>query len=193
MAEWTKRQKEIIDATLEIISTHGIQHLTIKTLSAKIKVTEGAIYRHFKSKEEIFASIVELFKNITTEILNGLAASSIPGIEKIKAFFLGRCRQFSGNPGLVLVMFSEEIFKGHKTLQNKIHETMVSHRKLLKESIVEGQQQGVIKDIAPEHLFMVVIGALRLLVTRWRGANFKFNLSAEGEKLWQSLEKLISI
>jgi AcrR family transcriptional regulator len=192
MITWTKRQKEIIDATMEIISKQGIQHLTIKTLATKIKVTDGAIYRHFKNKEEIFTFIAELFKSSTDDILNQILAAPTSGIEKIKTFFIERCRQFSQNPGLVIVMFSEDIFKGHKSLQKKIHETIQSHKQLIEEAITQSQQEGIIKDIEPEHLFMVIMGALRLLVTRWRGVNFKFNLLAEGEKLWQSLEKLIS-
>jgi AcrR family transcriptional regulator len=192
MTEWTNRQKEIINAALEIISTMGIQNLTIKTLSRWINVTEGAIYRHFKSKEEILTSIAGFFKASSTELLNRIVSSGEPGINKIKAFFLGRCRQFSENRGLVLVMFSEDIFKGNEAYQKKIYETIHSHKKLLVEAIVQGQKEGIIEEIEPEHLFMAVMGALRLLVTRWRGADFDFDLLKEGEKLWKSLEKLIS-
>ena len=193
MAEWTNRQREIITASVEIISTQGIQNLTIKTLSSRIKVTDGAIYRHFKSKEEILAAVAELFKTSTTEILNEIISSSGSSIEKIKAFFMGRIRQFSREPGLVLVMFSEDIFKGHKELQKNIYETIHAHKKLLLEAIVHGQGDGLLEKVEPEHVFLVVMGALRLLVTRWRGADFGFNLLEEGEKLWLSLEKLITV
>ena len=193
MQEWTKRQEEIIKAALEIISTMGIQNLTIKTLSGWINVTEGAIYRHFKSKEEILAAIAELFKTSSTEILDQILSSGESGINKIKTFFLGRCWQFAENRGLVLVLFSEDIFKGNEALQKKVHETIHAHKKLLIEAIAEGQQEGILEAIEPEHMFMVIMGALRLLVTRWRGADFGFDLVEEGEKLWTSLEKLISL
>jgi len=193
MAHWTKRQKEIVSASVEIISTQGIQNLTIKKLSSRIKVTDGAIYRHFKSKEEILAAIADLFETSTTEILNEIISSTGSSIEKVQAFFMGRIRQFSREPGLVMVMFSEDIFKGNRELQKKIYETIHTHKELLLEAIIRGQKQGVIKEIDPQHIFLVVMGALRLLVTRWRGANFSFNLLEEGEKLWNSLEKLISV
>ena len=192
MVEWTKRQKEFIEAALEIISSRGLQSLTIRTLAAKVGVTEGAIYRHFKSKEEILASTAGIFKASTTEILNQLLASPLSAIEKMKMFFLGRCRQFSENRGLALVMFSEEIFKGHNELQQEIHETIHSHKMLLTDAIAAGQQEGILVDIDPEHMFMVVMGVLRLLVTRWRAADFNFDLFTRGERLWNSLEKLIS-
>jgi AcrR family transcriptional regulator len=193
MAEWTKRQTEFIEAALEIISSQGLQNLTVRALAAKVGVTEGAIYRHFKSKEEILASTAGIFKTSTTEILNRILASPQSAIQKLKMFFLGRCSQFSENRGLALVMFSEDIFRGHEELQKEIHETMHSHKKLLTEAIAAGQQAGILVEIEPEHMFMVVMGALRLLVTRWRAANFGFDLLTAGEKLWYSLEKLISL
>ena len=61
----TERQKEIIKASLELITNKGIQGLTIKNLSKKIGVTEPAIYRHFESKTQILISMLEFFKKIT--------------------------------------------------------------------------------------------------------------------------------
>ena len=192
MADFTGRQQEIIEAALEIISSLGIQNLTIKRLSSRIRVTEGAIYRHFDSKEEILAAIAELFHISSTEILKEIVDSHMSSLEKIKSFFLGRCRQFSQNRGLVLVMFSEDIFKGYNELLQKVMETIQAHRKHLISAFIEGQKQKKIVDGDPDHLFMIVMGTLRLLITRWRGTEFSFDLVEEGEKLWQSLEHLIA-
>ena len=190
----SRRQRQITDAALEIISSNGIQNLTIKTLSEKIGVTEGAIYRHFKSKAEILGTIADIFSASSTEILNTLLAEESGGLEKVKAFFLGRCKQFYNSPGLTLVMFSENIFKTHGqvTVQQKSQQTIQSHQQLLVKSIKQAQKEGdIVADIEPQYLFMTIIGALRLLVTRWRGSKFKFNLEEESQKLWDSLEKLI--
>ena len=43
--ELSERQKEIINASLELIAESGIQSLTIKNLSKKIGLVESAIYR----------------------------------------------------------------------------------------------------------------------------------------------------
>ncbi len=45
MKELTKRQKEIIQVSIELISEKSIQGLTIKNLAEKLSITEGAIYR----------------------------------------------------------------------------------------------------------------------------------------------------
>ncbi len=195
MKELSRRQQQIANAALEIISSQGIQKLTIKTLAEKICLTEGAIYRHFTSKEEILEAIADLFKAGSTEILNLILASNASGLEKLKAFFLGRCQQFSKSPGLTVVMFAENIFKTSENLsiEKRSLETIQSHQQLLVLSIRQGQKTGeIVPNIEPNHLFVIVMGALRLLITRWRGANFTFNLEEEGQKLWDSLHKLIA-
>lgn len=192
MSELTKRQKEIIDASLEIINTQGIQNLTMKTLAEKINVTDGAIYRHFKSKDDILAATAELFKSKSTEILDSLMSSSTASLDKIKEFFLGRCRQFSENRGLALVMFSDEIFAGRQDLRTKVHETINTHRELLLGAIKEGQEKKILREIDPPHMFMMIMGALRLLVTRWKSSRFGFDLVVEGEQLWESIVLMIS-
>jgi TetR/AcrR family transcriptional regulator, fatty acid metabolism regulator protein len=191
-AKLTNRQQQIIEAALDVISNHGIDSLTIKTLAEKISVTEGALYRHFRSKTDILVAIADSFKTSSMEILEKIVASPTAGLEKIEAFFLGRLAQFTDSPGQTLVMFSENIFKSNNEIHRNIHETMRTHRELLLQAIQEGQSDGNIRGgISPDHLFTIIMGALRLLVTRWWGAGFAFDLRNEGKELWISLQSLL--
>ncbi len=192
-SELTKRQAQIAGAAIEIIGEVGIQGLTIKTLAAKIGVTEGAIYRHFTSKWDILGAIAAMFNAGSTDILKRVIASELSGLEKIKRFFLGRLEQFMENRGLVLVMFSDDIFKGNSDLQKQVHGTMGKHKELVLEAVREGREKGQIRGgIAEEHLFMIIMGALRLLVTQWKLSGFSFDLNAKGAKLWASIESLLA-
>ncbi|MCK5675079.1 MAG: helix-turn-helix transcriptional regulator, partial [Spirochaetales bacterium] len=52
MKDLTKRQRQIIDISINIISERGIQDLTMKNLSSQLGISEPAIYRHFESKKK---------------------------------------------------------------------------------------------------------------------------------------------
>lgn len=191
--EHSKRQQEIIQASLDIISADGIQRLTIKNLAQKIGVTEGAIYRHFRSKTEILHAIADFFEHHSTGILNDIVRSNLSGMKKVKNFFLGRCRQFSRNRGLVLVLFSQDIFNNDKELIEKIHHTIGQHRVLLMQALDDGMAAGDIRDdIGSEHLFVLIMGALRLLTTQWRGSGFRFDLEKKGGELFRAIELMIA-
>ncbi|MBL6964026.1 MAG: helix-turn-helix transcriptional regulator, partial [Candidatus Marinimicrobia bacterium] len=53
MNEYTERQDQIIQESIQLIAEKGIQGLTIKNISKAIGITEPAIYRHFDSKNDI--------------------------------------------------------------------------------------------------------------------------------------------
>jgi len=56
--EITARQLEIIEAAGEILTKSGVNGLTTKNLAALIGFSESALYRHFKSKEEIILTML---------------------------------------------------------------------------------------------------------------------------------------
>ncbi|OHD15154.1 MAG: hypothetical protein A2086_04910 [Spirochaetes bacterium GWD1_27_9] len=188
----TDRQIEIINATLEIISENGIQELTVKKIADKIGITDAAIFKHFKSKNDIFAGIIEVFKEDSTKMLEEIISTSHTSFEKIKTFFLNRCQTFLKNRDLTSILFSNDIFINNKAVLAKIDQIIENHRKLIAKSIVEGQSNGEIrKDVIPEHVFIIIMGSLRLLVTKWKSSNYSFDIYQEGESLWETLQTIL--
>jgi len=191
--KFTARQKEIIKASSEIIADGGIKALTMRRIASKIHTTDAAIYKHFKSKEEILEGLVYIYRSGTSEILRRLSDSNKSNIDRVMEFFLGRCEQFENDKSSAIVMFPHDIFKNDKKILRSIVQTVEEHGSMLIRIIMQGQAVGEIRnDVPPQHIFITVMGALRLLITRWRGSNYAFSLTAEGEELWKSVEKLIS-
>jgi len=192
MSDLNRRQSEIVNAALEIIATSGVQELTMKNVGRRLDMTDAALYRHFSGKQDILLAITDLFEVSSTRLLERITASPATGLTQVKMFFLDRCREFAANRGLALVMFSDELFRSDKKVSNRFFEIMSRHRDLLLNAVIQAQQNGEInRTPPPDHLFMIVMGALRLLVTRWRSSKFSFDLDAEGSRLWLSLEDLL--
>jgi TetR/AcrR family fatty acid metabolism transcriptional regulator len=59
--DFTERQIEIMEAATLRIDKFGIQELTIKNLASDLSLSEAALYRHFKSKNENIARTIDLF------------------------------------------------------------------------------------------------------------------------------------
>ena len=66
MTNFTERQNQIIQASLDLIANSGIHGLTIKNISKKIGISEPAIYRHFESKTDILLGIISKIKESST-------------------------------------------------------------------------------------------------------------------------------
>jgi AcrR family transcriptional regulator len=191
MKEMTDRQQEIVAAALAIISEQGLEALTIKNISARVGFSDAAVYRHFRNKAQILSTIIDLFASSSARLLAEINACDCSSLDKVKLFFLDRCRVFSADRVLATVMFAENLFQNDPALAAKMHQVLGSHRQLLLKTIRAGQRRKAIRNLPAEHLFTLVMGSLRLLVLQWRAGAYGFDLLRAGEKLWQTLESLI--
>ena len=190
----TERQQEIIDVSLEIISTKGIQGLTIKNLAKRIGISEPAIYRHYDNKISILLAILDYFKTSGEFLFGNLDSLATSPLKKIEAIFQSYFNAFRQNPSLVTVIFSEEIFRNEPMLQQKIADIMDKNSAVIKSLVAEGQAKGEIKpDIESKYLTLIIIGSLRMMVKKWQMGDKAFNHREEGENIFKTLEQLIQV
>ncbi len=188
----TKRQQEIIDKSVRIIATRGIQGLTIKNLSKEIGISEPAIYRHFESKTDILLAILQNFKEIIASVNKELKQINEPAVKKIEILFSRIINIFIQTPSPISVIFSEEIFKNEKVLKNTIVEIMNENERNIEIILKEGQKKREIRnDIDHKILAVIVMGSLRFVIKQWDLKNQHENLGKEGEKLMKGLKKML--
>ena len=189
----TSRQEEIIDRSIEIIATKGIQGLTIKNLSKEIGISEPAIYRHFESKTDILLAILDKFDEILFFMSSQERSEDSTSLEKLEMLFSRIIEIFSKDPSHISVIFSEEIFKNEEVLKNKIVGIMDSKRKFIQTIILEGQKSGEIRDdIDHRTLTLIVMGTLRFMIKQWDLQNKHQNLEKEGRELIKGLKLILA-
>ena len=192
MINLTDRQKQIVEASIDLISEKGIQGLTIKNLSKKIGVTEGAIYRHFESKMDILLSILLSFQSEARVLLNNFCDSELPAIQLIENLFQHHFEYFVQKPAVASVIFSESIFQNDNRLVKEVFNFLEMHEKALSCIIIKGQQANQIRGtIAEKELVRIIIGSIRYTVTKWRLSGYQFDLLKEGKLILESIKELL--
>ncbi len=185
------RQKQILDASLNLIKEGGIQNLTMKRISQKVGISEQAIYRHYRSKQDILCTIINYFNDHFESVFK--AVSEIPNVEdRMPAFIDGHLEYFHANPATAAVIFSEEIFQFDSKLAMKINALVVRRIEVITNFIKLAQQEGRFrKDLIAEDIAYIFLGSLRFLVTTWRLGGFKYDLRAKGNSMKSTLLQLI--
>jgi AcrR family transcriptional regulator len=192
MADLTKRQREIIESSAQIIEEKGIQNLTIKRLAASMKISEPAIYRHFDSKQEILITILDDFNGKIRNSLILKTADITDPLEQIKSVFKNHIRILTNNPTIASIIFSEEIFQNDKRLSEMVFSIMKMRKDVIIDIIKKAQNENKVRtDISADDFSLIFFGALRLLVKEWRLSNHSFNLKERGSALLESLLKVI--
>lgn len=192
MQELSDRQREIVEASILLISKGGIQELTIKNLAARLKLSEPALYRHFGNKQDILLAILEFFKENQKAMYARVTAEALSPLKTLERIIGEVFRGFSAKPAMVTVIFAEGMFQNDTRLSKTLYSIMEARREQFASLIGEGQARKEIrKDIAKDQLALIVMGSMRFMVTRWRLSGFGFDLVEEGERFRESLHKLL--
>jgi AcrR family transcriptional regulator len=187
----TPRQLEIIEAAGKILTSSGVSGLTIKNLAKEMQFSESAIYRHFKSKEEIIVAMLNYLADSIDERLSNLNRTADPEA-KFTAMFDEQFRFFKDNPHFVVAVFSDGLMEESQLINETILKLMNVKMKHLMPIMMEGQQKGIFTNaITAEELIHIVMGTFKLQMFKWRIANFQFDINRIGGNMVQSILTLI--
>lgn len=188
----TDRQIQILEISMKLIASKGIQGFTIKNLSKEIGISEPAIYRHFENKMDILLNILDNFKKMIKTMSSLPIDTTMTSMEQMEFLFSKLLKIFSEQPAIISVIFSEEIFKNEIVLKEKIIEIHNSNQHRIEQIIGKGQaEEDIRNDIDKKTLALMFMGAFRLLVKRWDLNGYNFDLKVEGKKLINSYKLFI--
>lgn len=156
-----------------------------------MQFSEGAIYRHFSSKEEIIIMMLKYLKTNISKILSNLTKTG--DVEKDFVIFFTRLSlYFKENPYFVVTVFSEGLMDESDKINNEISGLMTLTSSHLEQILQEGQKQGTfIQSVASSDLTMISLATFKLHMFNWKFNKFKFNLTENIGKMSASLLALL--
>lgn len=87
MSKEDSKRQAVLDATMKLVSKHGFHGATMSMIIKESGVSAGAIYHHFKGKDEILLELYrELKSKATVAIMDGYDPNA-PVRVQIKAFW----------------------------------------------------------------------------------------------------------
>jgi AcrR family transcriptional regulator len=193
MEKFTDRQIEIMEAATARIDAYGIQNLTIKTLAADIGLSEPALYRHFKSKNDILLGLLNYFITGMKNRINNIPVNpDTTAGDELRDIFKSQLQTFTDKPAIVSVIFAESIFHYDEGLSYKVSEIMELMHQYVNANIEKGQkarQYG--KLINASTLTTIILGGMRMTVLKWKLSGHKSNLMKDGKAVLEGILKMI--
>lgn len=191
--DFTERQIEIIEAATHRIDQFGIQELTIKNLAADLNLSEAALYRHFKSKNDILFCLLTYFiVEMEVRIRKIISNNEKPPSEIIKQIFKSQLDTFVQNPAIVSVIFSEGIFQFNKELSDKISTMMTVMQNTISTLIGRGMKSGTYgKLLGADSITTIIMGSMRMVVLKWKLSGNTSDLTNDGKKILTGILKMI--
>lgn len=156
---------QILHSAVKLFVEKGIEATSVKEIAADARVADGALYRHFKSKEELAWHLFEVNLKEYTQTLLAKVLAVRDTRERIRIFIAESFAACERNPTLFYYLILSEHRELAKFTQNYVHPGNI-----IDQVVAEGQASGELTAGAPEVLFSIILGsAHRLCVRRSRG------------------------
>jgi len=188
------RQLEILEAAGNILNQEGISGLTMKNIAKRVGFAESALYRHYASKEEIIAGLLDYLHQSMAERLPLIASmEEIHPAIRLKRLLESQIDYLAQHPCFLVAIFSDGLLKYSPLIQESMQRTMSLMCRSMLRIIQDGQKDQVfIEQIAADELVQILMGAFRLRMLQWRMDDFGFDLKTSGNQHIESLILLIS-
>lgn len=192
--ELTQSQEDILQAAIKVIARKGYKGLTTNVLTKELKISEAELAHHFGSIDKLVETILEYFDDLSDLVMVEIENAELEPLEKIHRLILDRYHLFNVQRDLTMVMLSTEIFYYDRIKDQRISKIMRKHGEHITSCLKEAQAQGSVDPSCdPLQLFRIIVGSTKFLVSQWNLGGQKFDLVAEGEKLFQTIRKLIEV
>ena len=180
---------EVMRAALRLFVRKGIDGTTIKDIAKEAGVAEGALYRHFKSKDELAWN---LFSIHLSQFTKELAAKIYPlpdAPSRIRKFVEESFAAYEEDPEL----YSYLILREHSELQ-KYAKNFEHPGHVVIKIVEDGQKSGEIRAGDPFVLgSMFVGGVIRVCVVKMYGninGDLKKHAAEVADMVWAMLKRI---
>jgi AcrR family transcriptional regulator len=191
--ETTKvRQEQIIDAARKTIIKYGSEHVTVRAIARAVGISEGAIYRHFKSKKDILSLLADHIEDNLIRDITRASAKDNPRLEVLDSVLRSHLSAIEQRRGISFQVIAEIISLGDKKLNRKISHAIERYTSCLKNLLAEGVKSGEVReDIDPEAAATVLFGIIQGLVNIWALNNYSFDPQEKYVHLWHIFREAI--
>lgn len=179
------RQKEIVLAARKLIVKYGSENVTVRKIANEIGVTEGAIYKHFKSKRDILSLLIDDIENTLISDIDRSYTGEINKLQVLENIVIEHVSAIEQRKGVTFQVIAEIISLGDKKLNKKVFLVIQKYIGSIKAILEEGVKAGVIRsDIDLSASALMFFSMTQGLVNIWALSQYKVNLIAEYKPIW---------
>lgn len=151
------RQASLVNAALLLAARRSPADITTAELANAVGITQGAVFRHFASKEAIWLAVLDwVAEDLMTRLqaaavavpeaapgkVHGARAPAAPtAVEALRAVFLAHVDFVLTNPGVPRLIFQELQSPNDTALKIRVRMLMQRYRQLLMQLFVQAQNE----------------------------------------------------
>jgi AcrR family transcriptional regulator len=188
------RKRQIVLAARKLIVKYGSEHVTVRRMAKETGVSEGAIYRHFKSKSDILSFLIDDIEETLIGDIENKFNGKLGSLETLENIIIDHVSSIEQRKGVSFQVIAEIVSLGDKKLNKKIYLVINRYIDLIRTILKAGVEEGVIQtDTDLDSAALMFFSLTQGLVNIWALSQYSFSLQEGYRPLWRIFRKSISL
>ena len=159
------RQAEIIATVVALAAERNPADVTTTDIAKAMNVTQGALFRHFPTKEAIRLAVIEWIETQLMAKLGDAQASAPNVLSSLEAMFLAHVNFIREFPGVPRLVFAELQQPDSSPVRQRVQQIMRRYRQMLAETLGKAKAAQLIRnDVDVQAAAALFLGAIQGLV-----------------------------
>ena len=154
-------------AVIELAARHNPSEITTAAIAQHMHLTQGALFRHFASKEAIWQAVMEWVADGLLHKIEQAASHAGSPMAALEAMFFSHVEFILTHPGVPRIMLGE-LQRAEATAAKEIARKLVqTYRSRLSQCIALGKEQGELRrDLDVEVAVTLFVGIVQGLLVQ---------------------------
>lgn len=175
-----ERQDEIVKAAVDLAGAQGMDNVTTQGIADVVGVTQGAIFRHFPTKDTIWIAVVHWVRGRLMGVVDMAASRASDPLDAVERIFFAHIGFAEKNPAVPRLLFSTS-----PHLRQLLKEMLSGYEEKIAALLVRAKAQGLVRDDLEESdAATLFVATIQGLVTRVLILGTKKSLLSEAKRVF---------
>lgn len=159
-----ERRNEAVEAVIDLAARTNPEDITTSAIAAQMRLTQGALFRHFPTKDAIWQGVMEWVSERLLSRIDRMAGAEPDPLTALEAMFLGHVDFVAEHPGVPRMMIGQMQRAGETPAKRTALILMQNYATRLRRILSAARANGVVHadldDDAAASLFLGMIQGL---------------------------------
>lgn len=157
-----ERQSEIIRVAVHLAAEKGIDSVTTQDMADAMQVTQGAIFKHFRTKDDIWFAVIRWIRERLMAVLEKAAADATDPVNAIERMFFAHIAFIGKHPSIPRLLFTEMLHKKNSKLRDLIQEIISGYESKVAGLLDAAKEQALVaRDLDSKSAAVLYIGMIQ--------------------------------
>ena len=179
-----------MEAVTRLITRKGLGSVTIKDIAREVGVTEGAVYRHFVSKQQILSYLVDQVGEFLRETVEDAESQDSTALENLERIFRLQLRDIEDYWGLALIVVAGAVSFENAALRPRVVSVLDAYVERIRGILRKGvEEESLRADLDVDAAAFTFYGMVQGLASLWVLSETPWQPSDQGDPVWETYKR----